>query len=260
MMRNFFRVAALILIGATGVYLYELGGGTIVPAEAPKRVVAVAVSKSPPPRLKSTRTIDHSRPMPARTSELDRMIAARGGSSFPVLVPSWFVKTQAERKDYDVKLRLTDDGYTSILNAGGFEIVITGTQSAFRTQESLKAEKQATLSATNADLQDLAPIRGDYIAAFEEFDDGRGGAVAFGRYGVDYLVEFYCLEKRPKENCVDVEKAMLFLALMDEKKAAEKEKVRLRFGVRIGGSSTGTRPQGQPNSGSGSSDKGRTGQ
>lgn len=242
MMGNFFRVAALILIGATGVYLYELGGGTIVPAEAPKRAVAVAVSKSPPPRLKSTRTIDRSRPMPQRPAGLARMIEAKGGSDFPVLIPHALARDEAMVKRHNVRLRLTDDGYTSVLTMPDYDVVIYGTRSAYRKQATLQAEAEAALNSRTDETGPAGgplrtPVRADYTMSFEDGDDGRGGSISFGRYGVDYHIEFFC--HGTAEACIDEKAARTFLKeVFKTKERATRKPPSFRIDIGISGSTT----------------------
>lgn len=248
-MRSFFRLAALVLIGATGVYLYELGGGEIMPAgqmaEAPKRAPAVAISKSPPARVKSTRTIDRSRPMPPRPPGLERIIEARGGSDFPVLVPGYFARDEAMTRRYDVRLRLTDDGYTSVLTLPDYDVVIYGTRSAFRKQDVVRAETRASASrqsnqTTPVDTPVSAPVRADYTMSFEDGEDGRSGSLSFGRYGVDYHIEFFC--RGGAENCIDGAGASAFLAALfavqEPTRKVEKRAARVRVGIRIGGATS----------------------
>lgn len=250
-MRNFFRVAAVILIAATGVYLYELTGGEVMPAKQTVQaaVKAVAVSKSPPARIKSRRTIDRSRTMPRRPAGLERTIEARGGSDFPIMMPEQLVRDEATAKRHNLRLRMTDDGYTSVLTLAKYDVVIYGTSRAFRKQEALRAEQKAAQTDANAasDPSDeirkspatrhLPPIRRDYAMAFEEADDGRGGSLSFGRYGVDYHIEFYCHDDA--EGCIDTAEADAFLTAMfadrEEKKA---EEPRFRINIGIGGSTT----------------------
>ncbi len=241
-MRNFFRVATLILLGAAGVYIYEMTGGEIVtaPAPAPETKVAekpVAVSKSPPARIKSTRIIDRSKPMPHRPPGLERMIEAGGGSDFPVLIPPGYVEDDRKIKQHNLKLHLTDDGYTSVMTLGGMDVVIYGTRKAFRKPSVLQAEKDARAAEpVDRTANGAAPVRGDYTMSFEDVDDRRGGSLSFGRYGVDYHIEFYC--HGDKEGCVDEAAAGAFLTdIFVTKKKKDKDGPRLRIGigVQIGG-------------------------
>ena len=242
-MRNFFRVAAVILATAAGVYLYELTGGEIAPVkqtvQAVTPVKAVAVSRSPIPRIKTSRTIDRSRPMPSRPAGLERMIEAKGGSDFPVMIPQKFTQDDAASKRYNVRLRLTDDGYTSVLTLPDYDVVIYGTRSAFRKQDVLRAEAEASLdqqrkATGQTDQPALTPVRRDYAMNFEEADDGRGGSLSFGRYGVDYHIEFYCHDET--EGCINAGSAGAFLAdMFAEKKKKPGPQIRIDIGI---GSST----------------------
>lgn len=250
-MRNFFRVAAIILIGAIGVSLYELGGGEIVlapPAEH-KRVVAVAISKSPPARLKSARTIDRSKPMPGRPAGLAGMIEEKGGSDFPILIPPALAYDEAMVKRSNVRLRLTDDGYTSVLTLPDYDVVIYGTRTAFRKPGVIKREQASETGAALA--------RADYTMSFEDGDDGRGGSLSFGRYGVDYHIEFFC--HGATEACVDAKAASAFLEDMFKTwERAEKKPPSFRINIGISGSATGansdpanTQQNGTPKRGAG---------
>lgn len=262
-MRNFFRVAAVILVSATGVYLYELTGGEIAPVkqtvQAGTPVKAVAVSRSPAARIKADRTIDRSRPMPSRPAALERMIEAKGGSDFPVMIPDYLTKTTAASKRYNVRLRLTDDGYTSVLTLPDYDVVIYGTRSAFRTQGVIRAEAEAMQAAPDAttDLKKApatdqatgqvmsAPIRRDYVMGFEEADDGRGGSLSFGRYGVDYHIEFYCHDET--ESCINAGSAGAFLAdMFAEKETKKKDEPRFRINIGIGSSTREAEPDTEP--------------
>ena len=248
-MRNFFRVAAVILFAAAGVYLYELTGGEVVPAkqtvQAVKPARAVAVSKSPPVRIRAQRAIDRSRPLPRRPAGLEGMIEARGGSDFPVLIPPRFMQDAAASKRYDVRLHLTDDGYTSVLTLPDYDVVIYGTRSAFRKPEILRAEAEAMQASAGTDLKKgpatgqttLPPVRRDYVMRFEDSDDGRGGSLSFGRYGVDYHIEFHC--RGDAENCINAASAGVFLADMFAEKAI-KEHPRFKIELKIGGSTQST--------------------
>lgn len=235
-MRNFFRVATVILLGAAGVYLYELTGGEIAPAPAPEKKVvqkAVPVSKSPPARIKSHRAIDRSKPMPHRAPGLEKMIEARGGSDFPVLVPEYFTKSDARTKNYNVRLKLSEDGYTSVLTLPDYDVVIYGTRSAFRKHSALQAEKEARAAG-----QSETRARPDYDMTFEDTDDRRGGSLSFGRYGVDYHIEFYCRDDA--EGCIDEVAAGAFLTdMLTRRKEEKKDEPRLRIdiGIGIGGGS-----------------------
>lgn len=234
-MRNFFWVAAVILIGAIGVSLYELGGGEIMPPPPveQKRVMAVAVSNSPPARLKSTRTIDRSRSMPGRPAGLARMIEAKGGSDFPVLVPHAFARDEAMVKRNNVRLRLTDDGYTSVLALPDYDVVIYGTRSVYRKPGVVRSE------AERADVQGVMPVRTDYTMSFEDGDDGRGGSLSFGRYGVDYHIEFFC--HGAAEACINEKAAGVFLAEMFKtNERATKKPPKFRIKIGISGSTTGS--------------------
>ena len=234
-MRNFFRVAAVILIGAIGVSLYELGGGEIMPAPTVelKRPAAVAISKSPPARLKSARTIDRSKPMPQRPAGLARMIEAKGGSDFPVLIPPGLARDEAMVKRNNVRLRLTEDGYTSVLTLPDYDVVIYGTRTAFRKQSVMRSE------AETAKAQGAMSARADYTMSFEDGDDGRGGSLSFGRYGVDYHIEFFC--HGAAEACIDEKAAGAFLeGMFKTSERATKKPPKFRIKVGVSGSTTGT--------------------
>lgn len=263
-MGNFFRVATVILLGAAGVYIYEMTGGEIAPAPPPDKKVAqktapvkaVAVSRSPPARIKSRRSVDRSKPMPPRPPGLEKMIEARGGSDFPILIPQYLTKSEAVAKNYNVRLKLSDDGYTSVLTLPDYDVVIYGTRSAFRKPSALQAEEEASLSRQADDTGRMdepihTPVRTDYDMTFEDTDDGRGGSLSFGRYGVDYHIEFYCRDAA--EGCIDEAAASAFLTrIFAKEKKEEKKKPRLRIeiGVGIGGSDRDDKPdtpQEEPN-------------
>lgn len=246
-MRNFFRVATVILLGAAGVYIYELTGGEIAPAKKTVQVTtpvkAVPVSRSPAARIKSERTIDRTRSMPRRPAGLERTVEAKGGSDFPIIMPERLVRDEATAKHHNLRLRVSDDGYTSVLTLADYDVVIYGTSRAFRKQEVLVAEQKAMqaeagpMAAMKKDAvtQYLAPVRGDYKAGFEDADDGRGGSLSFGRYGVDYHIEFYCHDGT--EGCIDEASAGAFLAdMFAVKETKKKEEPRFRIKIGIGGS------------------------
>lgn len=248
-MRDFFRVATVILLVAAGVYIYELTGGEIAPAKKTVQVAspvkAVPVSKSPPARIKSQRTIDRTRTMPRRPASLERRIEAKGGSDFPVIMPARLVRDEATAKRHNLRLRVSDDGYTSALTLPDYDVVIYGTSRVFRKPDVVLAEQkalQAKPGSTAAIGKDSAtyfapPVRRDYVMGFEEADDGRGGSLSFGRYGVDYHIEFYCHDET--ESCINAGSAGAFLAdMFAEKETEKKDEPRFRINIGIG-SSTG---------------------
>lgn len=146
-MRDFFRIATVILLVAAGVYIYELTGGEIAPANKTVQVAspvkAVPVSKSPPARIKSERTIDRTRPMPRRPAGLERSVEAKGGSDFPIIMPERLVYDDATAKRHNLRLRVSDDGYTSVLTLPDYDVTIYGTSRAFRKPDVVLAEQKA---------------------------------------------------------------------------------------------------------------------
>lgn len=69
--------------------------------------------------------------------------------------------------------------------------------------------------------------------SFEEADDGRGGSLSFGRYGVDYHIEFYC--HKEAGGCIDKAAADAFLAdMFAERKAEKEDEPRFRINIGIG--------------------------
>ncbi len=256
-MRDFFRVATVILLVAAGVYIYELTGGEIAPAKKTVQVAspvkAVLVSKSPPARIKSQRTIDRTRTMPRRPASLERMIEAKGGSDFPVIMPARLVRDEATAKRHNLRLRVSDDGYTSALTLPDYDVVIYGTSKAFRKpnvvlaeQKALKAKASSTAAiGKNSATYFAPPIRRDYVMGFEEADDGRGGSLSFGRYGVDYHIEFYCHDET--ESCINAGSAGAFLAdMFAEKETEKKDEPRFRINIGIGSSTRKAEPDTEP--------------
>lgn len=245
-MKNFLRVATLIFGLAGGVYGYELVTGTPIVAPVVKSAIEMpyrmVVSKSPPHRIRTDRTINTSDARPQRPPQLERMIEARGGSDFPVLLPQRMTKDAGTAEDYEVRLKLLDDGYSAVITTADMDIVIYGTNRVFRRKEAVDkelAEVRQDIEARKTDQatgrqspndtssrmppQDprtgapLARIRPPYTQRFEELGEGKGGSISMGRFGVDYHIEFFCHNSsETAANCIDEAGARAFLQEMEE--------------------------------------------
>jgi hypothetical protein len=140
---------------------------------------------------------------PAKALYLARMVDRRGGSRVPVIAPYDMTKDKTSADYHGLRMRITRNGYTLVVREPGLDIVITGSRTYFTRV---------------VDGTVVSSPHGDYNLAFEEFDDGRGGSISFGRYGADYQIEFYCqgLKGPGQENCITKDKAEAFVATMLE--------------------------------------------
>jgi hypothetical protein len=255
-MNSFIRVAALILVLAGGYSAWEVYKGAPLTGERVKTAEVDAgrkarlprpqpVSKSPPHRIRTDRTIDVAAARPPRPDHLERMIAARGGSDFPILIPAAMTANAEIAGSYKVRLKLLDDGYSVVITMADMDVVIYGTRTVFRRESALNREledvkkelsaKRATTNTTTntttgaqtgandpatgtRTIRVMPRLRADYGQSFEETDDGRGGSISIGRFGVDYHIEFYChsVEAIGGENCIDEARALAFVAMMEE--------------------------------------------
>ncbi len=133
----------------------------------------------------------------ARQSDYVReMIRKEGGSDVPVLLPYSMSKDEATAQSYQMRLKLRRDDYTIVLHQPQMDIVIIGTSNYFPGQRQIRTDRQE-----------------DYMMPYERFTDGEGGAFSFGKFGADYLVEFYCLPLDDKKLnlCMDETGARAFV-------------------------------------------------
>lgn len=110
-------------------------------------------------------------------------VLAQGGSSIAVLVPYAMTRDAATAQASGFSLKIKGDGYTAVMGDDALDTVINGTKGA--QSEGFEGED-------------------DYMRPYEDFDDGRGGSLAFGFRGADYQVEMYCLAQAPdpEANCL----------------------------------------------------------
>lgn len=110
-------------------------------------------------------------------------VMAQGGTSIAVLVPFEMTRDEATAQAHKFKLKITENGYSAVMGDAALDTVING------------AAGNASPDAT----------QGDYMQPYEDFDDGRGGSLAFGFRGADYQVEMYCLAEAPdpEANCLE---------------------------------------------------------
>lgn len=110
---------------------------------------------------------------------LRNAIEKAGGTPVAVLVPYDMTPDEATAGHYQFRLKINSTGYTALMKDGDLDYVITG-----------------AVSKTGGE--------GDYRQPYEDFDDGRGGSLAFGFRGADYQVELYCLapDPDPRANCL----------------------------------------------------------
>jgi hypothetical protein len=241
-MKSFVRIAALVLIAAAGMAVYETYLGepvSFAPQETIRKTVQrVPLSKSPPHRVRTVRTLDLASPRPSQSYHLAEMIKAGGGSDFPILMPPSMTMDPGTAENYNVRLKLLENGYSAVISTPDMDITLYGTSSVFRRQKDFEREIQeierdiksklagagtempktspdGTTSRANKPSDEIVPrLRPNYDKRFEEADDGQGGMISFGRYGADYHVEFYC-HRRDEKNCIDENKALAFLALLE---------------------------------------------
>ena len=118
-------------------------------------------------------------------------VLAQGGSSIPVLVPWEMTRDAATARTHRFRLKIAPDGYTALLGDGDLDYVINGTAHRY--------------SRSDSDPSDPGHEGGEYMMPYEDFDDGRGGSLAFGFRGADYQVELYCLAEAPdpEANCLE---------------------------------------------------------
>lgn len=118
-------------------------------------------------------------------------IMAQGGTSIAVLVPFEITRDEAAARAHRFRLKLTEDGYSAVMGDAALDTVINGTAG------------------------DTTPdgLGGDYMQPYEDFDDGRGGSLAFGFRGADYQVEMYCLAEAPdpEANCLEAARLEAFV-------------------------------------------------
>lgn len=249
-MKSFLRVSALILIFAGAVYGYEFATQPETPPSRSEHIVAsraeprTPISRTKTPRIRSDRTVNLDEGLPARPAQLERMVSEAGGSDFPILMPLSAVRDKAAADQHKVRMKLTDNGYSAVVVMEDMDVVIYGTRTVFRRKGEVEAElkevkaeidqirKSAndTTAATGQVTRKLPPmdpktgaplarIRPPYMQPFEEIGEGRGGSLSFGRYGVDYHIEFYCHPVGPDPeagaNCVDETRARAMVAEMD---------------------------------------------
>lgn len=105
-------------------------------------------------------------------------IRAQGGTSIAVLVPFEVTRDAATALANRFRLKITESGYSAVMGDAALDTVINGTAGG--------------------------ASQGDYTQPYEDFDDGRGGSLAFGFRGADYQVEIYCLAEAPdpEANCL----------------------------------------------------------
>lgn len=117
-------------------------------------------------------------------------VLAQGGAPIPVLVPFEMTRDRATARRFGFELRITQDGYSALLGDGVLDYVINGTGTSYSRSD---------------DPEDDQAQDDDYMMAYEDFDDGRGGSLSFGFRGADYQVELYCLAESPdpRTNCLD---------------------------------------------------------
>lgn len=242
-MNRFVKVAALILIVAAGVYIYEAVMG---PVSTTSPESAVATKKVPPvtpsarepvsfsktPRERTLRTLDRSLPLPVRPPVLEDLINKQGGSDFPILLPLEVVASLQATEQYALRLKITEHGYTAVMTYPNMDVVITGTRIVFRRKAAfeaeiaeIQAERDRALKtdpnnpdATTASGPPEPRIREPYTKRFEEAAEGQGGTLSFGRFGADYQVEFYCREDfiLKDVNCIDETGARTFVQTLEE--------------------------------------------
>lgn len=127
-------------------------------------------------------------------------VLAQGGSAIPVLVPREMTRDAATARTHRFRLKVTPDGYTALLGDEALDYVINGTARGYSRGDSEANEKTREDPRTNQSHEG-----GDYMMPYEDFDDGRGGSLAFGFHGADYQVEIYCLAEAPdpEANCLE---------------------------------------------------------
>jgi hypothetical protein len=106
-------------------------------------------------------------------------IESAGGTPIAVLAPYEMTRDASTAEHHRFKLKINRKGYTALMGNADLDYVITGAVSKTREQS-------------------------DYRQPYEDFDDGRGGSLAFGFRGADYQVELYCLapDPDPRANCL----------------------------------------------------------
>lgn len=150
------------------------------------------------PLTASQRALDSENPRPSPGAAAGVIIAAQGGSLFPILLPHGFGVSDETVSLSRLRLRLLEDGYYTVFQTVTMEITIIGTQTTWHNEASLQVSDQA-----------------DYVMPFE--DPGSipaGGAITFGHFGADYSVTFDCIDTSPglAKNCITKEKAERFVA------------------------------------------------
>ena len=128
-------------------------------------------------------------------------VMAQGGAVIPVLIPWEMTRDAATARAHRFKLKIAPDGYTALLGDEALDYVINGTAHGYRRSDSDTPDP----GHENPDREDPDREDGDYMMPYEDFDDGRGGSLAFGFRGADYQVELYCLAEAPdpEANCLE---------------------------------------------------------
>lgn len=142
-------------------------------------------------------------------------VMAQGGSAIPVLIPWEMTRDAATARAHRFALKIAPDGYTALLGDDTLDYVINGTDHGYsRSDSDAKSSADSNLVSRPGLRPGLRPDPGhenpdredgDYMMPYEDFDDGRGGSLAFGFRGADYQVELYCLAEAPdpEANCLE---------------------------------------------------------
>lgn len=206
-MQRFFKVALLVICVAAG-------SGLVLTLSDPRTFLAWPQAQNfilvtaenraldPDPLTSSRRPLDAETDRPDPGAAAEALIAAQGGSAFPVLLPQGFGASAETMAASRLRLRLLGDGYYTVFQSVTMEIIIIGTRTTWHAGTALPANIQADIAA-------------DYVMPFE--DPGpipAGGAITFGHFGADYSVTFDCVDTGADrtQNCITKEAAEKFVA------------------------------------------------
>ncbi len=202
-MQRFFKGALLVICVAagSGLVLTLSDPRTFLAWPQAQNFVPVAAENrapEPDPLTSSLRPLDAETDRPDPGAAARSLIAAQGGSAFPVLLPQGFGASAETMAAARLRLRLLGDGYYTVFQSVTMEITIIGTRTAWHAGAALPAD-----------------IQTNYVMPFE--DPGpipAGGAITFGHFGADYSVTFDCVDTGADrtQNCITKDAAEKFVA------------------------------------------------
>lgn len=202
-MQRVFKVALLVacVAASSGLALTLSDPRTFLAWPQAQNFIPVTAENrapEPDPLTSSLRPLDAEKGRPAPGAAAEALIAAQGGSAFPVLLPQGFGASAETVAAARLRLRLLGDGYYTVFQSVTMEITIIGTRTVWHVGDPFSAD-----------------IAADYVMPFE--DPGpipAGGAITFGHFGADYSVTFDCVDTGADrtQNCITKDAAETFVA------------------------------------------------